>query len=194
MRHRLLSFAVTVVGLTLLGMIAAAVAQDSGASFTVSVRDPQTHEWRRYADTVVPLRPDDACYDWALYLRDATTTATVEETFILPAAPAHWPASPQMELREGGRIAVSRLTLPITGGWPGGWISHGWCVAAGDPEGEYVIEVRKDNQLLHRYCFLVVAESVEPSPPRSPPPECGAPVSEAVTIRMASERMDAEPR
>jgi len=192
MRGKLLSLGLAVIGLTLL-QLATAAAQDGDASFIVSVEDPQTHQWRQYSSTVVPLRPDQACYDWVLHLREPTTTATVEETFILPTAPAHWPASSQMELREGGRIAVSQLTLPITGGWPDGWISHGWCVAAGDPEGEYIIEVRKDNQLLHRYCFLVAAEGVEPSPPRSVPPECGAPVSQAVTVRMASTRIDTEP-
>jgi len=194
MRGKLLSIGLVVIGLTLL-QVATAVAQDgSDASFIVSVEDPQTHQWRQYPSTVVPLRPDQACYDWVLHLREPTTTATVEETFILPTAPAHWPASSQMELREGGRIAVSQLTLPITGEWPAGWISHGWCVAAGDPEGEYIIEVRKDNQLLHRYCFLVAVEGVEPSPPRSVPPECGTPVSEAMTIRTASVATEVEPR
>ena len=34
-----------------------------------------------------------------------------------------------------------------------GWISHGWCVAEGDPEGAYRIEVSRGDTLLHAFDF-----------------------------------------
>jgi hypothetical protein len=44
--------------------------------------------------------------------------------------------------------------------WLGdGMITHGWCVAAGDPEGVHDIKVFAEDRLLHQFVFSVESET-----------------------------------
>lgn len=163
-----------------------------GAStFFVKIMDPATGRWHRSQDTVVPLRPEQACFDWHLYVVTRSAAVTVKETFNAPASPAHWPDEPNIKVRDGGQVAEVSLTFPIrvrgilgawidewTGQRTGGWIGHGWCIEAGDPEGAYVIDVSENDRLLHRFCFLAIADDTDQATARwDTPAECGVPTS-----------------
>jgi hypothetical protein len=177
------------VALASLAIVAAASGADSTVSasrFFVSVMDPATGLWQRTQDTVVPLRPGQACFDWQLYIVTESATVVVTETFKAPASPAHWPEGPHIVLRDARRVADVSLTFPMRGAWldrltgrgSGGWIEHSWCIEAGDPEGPCVIEVRDQDHLLHRFCFLVLADGTDRTAPRwDTPAECGVPIS-----------------
>jgi hypothetical protein len=170
-------------------IIASAIAAEStvGASrFYVNVMDPATGLWRRTQDTIVPLRPGQACFDWQLYVVTDGAVVAVTETFKVPTSPAHWPEGPHIALRDDRRVAEVSLTFPMGGAWidrltghgSGGWIGHSWCIEAGDPEGPCVIDVREQDRLLHRFCFLVLADGTDRAAPRwDTPAECGVPVS-----------------
>ena len=172
-----------------LAVIAAAIGAESavGASrFVVSVMDPATREWHQSQGSVVPLRPGEACFAWQLYVMTESATVTVTEIFSTPASPAHWPDNPDLKISEGGRVAEVRLAFPMARTWidrwtgrpNGAWIGHGWCIEAGDPVGTHVIDVREDDRLLHRFCFLVIPDDADPTAPQwGAPVECGVPTS-----------------
>ena len=171
----------------MIASVFAAEATVGGSRFVVSIKDPATQEWRTTQGSVVPLRPDQACFGWQLYLETESPSVTVTETFSTPVSPAHWPNDPNIRLLEGGRVAEVTLTFPmraqpwldqLTGSPTGGWIGHGWCIEAGDPAGTHIIDVREDDHLLHRFCFLVIPDDADPTAPQwGAPAECGAPIS-----------------
>lgn len=164
----------------------AAEATVGGSRFVVSIKDPTTQEWRTTQGSVVPLRPDQACFGWQLYLVTESPSVTVTETFSPPARPVHWPDDPNIRLLDGGRVAEVTLSFPMraqirldqgTGGPAGGWIGHGWCIEQGDPAGTHIIDVREGDRLLHRFCFLVIPDDADPTAPQwGAPAECGAPI------------------
>lgn len=117
------------------------------------------HNGQEYVfdDTVVPLLPDNACYNWYIRLKEAETALTVTERMTLPRA-IDWGAvatnpNDGIEITGNGTVAVS--TLPVTTDELG-WITHGWCAAEGDPTGRHTIEVTADSQSLAIFAFDVV--------------------------------------
>src|SRR5690606_20086432 len=100
--------------------------------------------------TLVPLL-DGTCYDWHLRLGKVKGNVEVTEIYILPAAPETW------GLSEGSLTVISddrsKATTPLTLTPQDGWIASGWCVSDGDPAGDYVIEIRSGDELLHRFDF-----------------------------------------
>jgi hypothetical protein len=182
--------AVALASLTIMPSAIGAEATVGASTFSVSVMDPATRQWHRSQGSVVPLRPQQACFDWRLYIVTASADITVKETFNAPASPTHWPDRPDIKVRNGGRVAEVSLTFPLrvggirawidewTGQHTGQWIGHGWCIEAGDPEGAYFIDVSESDRLLHRFCFAVIADDTErATEPRSTPLECGDPTS-----------------
>ncbi|HUL07007.1 MAG TPA: hypothetical protein VLV76_11785 [Candidatus Acidoferrum sp.] len=179
-----------VAALTAWAMTAAVLAAEStvgGSRFVVSIMDQATREWHSAEGSVVPLRPDQACFGWQLYLVTESPTVTVTEIFSTPVRPAHWPDDPNIKLLEGGRVAEVTLTFPMLARtWldrgaeraTAGWIGHGWCIEQGDPAGTHIIDVREGDRLLHRFCFLVIPDDADPTAPQwGAPAECGAPIS-----------------
>jgi hypothetical protein len=108
-------------------------------------------------DTVVPYLPTEACYSWYLQLAEESTPVTLVEELRLPE-PIDWgtvgedPSDPT-QIEEGGQTAVT--TLPLTSD-ADGWVTHGWCVAAGDPLGEHMIEVKQGEEIFGAFSFKVV--------------------------------------
>lgn len=109
-------------------------------------------------DLVVPLLPGNACYNWYLRLAETNTPIELVERFELPEPLADWgtvgtaPDDPT-RLEQDGKVAVT--TVP-QGDDSEGWVSHGWCVAEGDPLGHHVIDVSADGVALASFAFDVV--------------------------------------
>jgi len=109
-------------------------------------------------DTVVPYLPNNACYSWYLQLAEKGTPVTLVEQMRLPQA-IDWgdvgndPSDPT-QIEENGQTAVT--TLPLTSDGDG-WVTHGWCVAEGDPLGEHMIEVKQGEEILGAFSFKVVS-------------------------------------
>lgn len=128
----------------------AAVAQAVLESdFTISVPngsgDPVVE-----SSTLVPLL-EGTCYNWHLRLGKSKGTVAVTEVYTLPAPPASWEMGDdsRAEISADGRTATTPLSLTPEDGW----IGSGWCVSAGDPEGNYVIEVRSGDEILETFAF-----------------------------------------
>ena len=101
--------------------------------------------------TLVPLL-DGACYNWRLKLAKTKGDIEITEVFTLPSAPASWGSvNETMVISDDNTTATSNMTLtPVDG-----WITHGWCVAEGDPTGDHLIEVKSGDEVLGSFPFQV---------------------------------------
>lgn len=123
------------------------------SDFTVAVPLP-SGETVNESTTLVPLLTG-TCYYWHLRLGKVKGDVAVTEIYTLPEAPADWNlgSDSAITLSDDQRIATSTLTLVPEDGW----IGSGWCVAEGDPEGDYSFEIMSGDRLLQRFEFEVKA-------------------------------------
>ena len=100
--------------------------------------------------TLVPLL-EGTCYDWHLRLSKVKGAVEITEVYTLPEAPQIWEVSGSgaIVVGEDQRSATSTLSLTPEQGW----ISSGWCVSAGDPEGDYRFEIKAGDRLLETFAF-----------------------------------------
>ena len=131
-------------------------------------------ETATFTDTVVPYLPDAACYYWYIRFDPATKgEITLVETLTLPEPLAAWkdykndPAA-ATQINPDGRSAVTTLQKAPDAD---GWLSNGWCVAAGDPLGAHNISVTLDGTQISSWDFTVVAEADYPFAPATSAPE-----------------------
>lgn len=109
-------------------------------------------------DTVVPLLPENACYNWYIRLAEGPAPTTATETLKLPVALADWgtlATDPDdgIDISADSTVAVRTFTPELD---EDNWFSHSWCVAAGDPTGPHSIEIAVDGKSLTTYEFQVV--------------------------------------
>ena len=121
------------------------------ARFKVSTKGTDG-KWTSRETDRVPLTPGEACYNWGLHLSKTPPgdVAWTEELEI-PAKPAIWQHSDKFELSKERTVAVTKKSQTPKDGW----ISHGWCVAKGDPAGRYVIKVYVGEGLAKTFEFFV---------------------------------------
>jgi hypothetical protein len=117
----------------------------------------------RYDDPLVPLLPANACYTWHVQLAapDAGTPApaTLVERLVLPVPLADWGTvattpDDNVEISADGTTAITSFAAAPDAE---GWLSNGWCVAAGDPVGPHRFELELDGAPLTSFDFEVVA-------------------------------------
>lgn len=94
------------------------------------------------------------CYAWRLRLGKTKTAVEITEVLRLPSAPETWaPGSDGSDISGDGLNATTALSLVPQDGW----ITHGWCVAEGDPAGRYRIEVSTGSKSLQVFGFELKA-------------------------------------
>jgi len=148
------------IGAALLG-VAASIGSAPGAEllesvFQVTFRYAGTDEVLN--DTVVPLLPDNACYNWYVHLGDGEPPKAATEILTLPVALADWGTlatdpNDGIDISVDSKVATRSFTPELDAD---GWVSHTWCVAVGDPVGAHSIEVAVDGTSLTRFDFTVV--------------------------------------
>ncbi|WP_156387297.1 hypothetical protein [Devosia sp. Root105] len=109
-------------------------------------------------DTVVPLLPGNACYNWHVRLAEGAAPKTATETLSLPMPLEDWgtlATDPDdgIDISADAKVAT-RTFMPELDGE--GWFSHSWCVAPGDPVGAHSIAIAVDGDKLVTYDFQVV--------------------------------------
>lgn len=116
----------------------------------------------RYNDPLVPLLPDNACYSWFVQLAPgeagAPAPTTLVERLILPEPLADWGTlgtnpDDNVEISaDGATVITTAAAAPDADGW----LTNGWCVAAGDPVGPHRFELELDGTALVSFDFEVV--------------------------------------
>ena len=153
-------------------LTALAVASASGAAGAAEVVESRFEtEFIRGGETyttddrLVPNLPDAACYHWYLKFDPATKTeVTLVERLTLPEPLAAWtdyvndPAS-TTQVNADAMGAVTRVVQTPD---EDGWVTHGWCVAEGDPNGQHNITVTLDGVEVGNWDFAVLAEADYP--------------------------------
>ena len=127
----------------------AALAQEViDADFLVSSTNAAGEQVVQSARVVPNI--EGACYAWRLRLGKTKEAVEVTEVLRLPSAPENWdPGSDRSDVSSNGLNATTALSLVPEDGW----ITHGWCVAAGDPNGRYRIEVSTAAKSLQVFGF-----------------------------------------
>lgn len=116
----------------------------------------------------VPYLPGSSCYQWVIDVPRENRELQVREVFELPGAARSWggedfdpddsepPPDDQVTVTNGdGSIGVTEFAESLDDGE----ISHGWCVADGDPIGRHRIRVFIGDQMLQEFRFEVVEET-----------------------------------
>ena len=168
---------------------AAGAVEVIDSTFQVEItRDGQTQS---SGDLLVPNLPDASCYYWYVKFDPATKTeVTLVETLTLPEPLDAWKnyANDPASATQINANAMSAVTTLKAAPDEGGWVNHGWCVAAGDPNGAHNITVTFNGAEVGNWDFSVVpaedyafpgeepaeeAPADEPAPPSppSPPPQ-----------------------
>lgn len=129
--------------------------------FWISLVDRQGNEFI-YESNRVPLMPNRACYGWRIRLSEVKGVIRFKEIFSLPTQPDFWGGerneySPNTITKDRQTSVTEKFAAPDKG-----WISNSWCVAEGDPEGHYSMEVSINNKFIERFEFEVIKL---PSPP-----------------------------
>ena len=110
---------------------------------------------RDFDTTLVPLVPDRSCYGWQIKVPSDANLINLREEFMLPNEPSFW--SGENNEFATNRIVNNRRTS-ITERFvtpDKGWVENEWCVAKGDPEGDYLIKVYFDDQFIQKFDFEV---------------------------------------
>lgn len=116
------------------------------------VTDLETGQIVRNARSV-PNRPGTICYDWVVIVAPQQRVVEAVETFVLPA-PAPW----NLAESDDTKVAAdqTRAVTHVAEDLSDGRITHGWCVAAGDPPGDYRIEVAVDGAKIATFAFVLL--------------------------------------
>lgn len=138
------------------GTVPAVAAELADSVFQVTFKYAGTDEVLN--DTVVPLLPGNACYNWYVKLAEGEAPKTATETLSLPVALANWgtlATDPDdgIDISADGKVATRSFVPELD---EEGWFSHSWCVADGDPVGAHSIAVAVEGAELVTYDFQVV--------------------------------------
>jgi hypothetical protein len=145
-------------GSAMMSMIAAlalALASGKGGTPTVTAAHflVSNGQLEAVETTIVPYLPGTSCYTWRLEVAPEDRDLSVREEFELPGSPPTWGEEPT------GFTAVNRdrstAVTEFMDSLGDGMISHGWCVAQGDPSGAHRIRVFAGDRLLHEFRFTV---------------------------------------
>ncbi len=125
------------------------------AKFLVTLIDPEGQRLV-YESNEVPLEPYRACYGWFIRLAGVEGMVKLREVFSLPAEPEMWSGeedkySPNTIAKDRLKSVTEKFAVPEDG-----WVSNTWCVAEGDPEGRYSMEISIDGTFVERFDFDVI--------------------------------------
>ena len=145
----------TVLLLVLVISTQSQAASVKAAEFLVSLHDREGNQTMIYQSNLVPLIPNRVCYGWRIRLASDKGLIKFKEIFSLPTEPEFWGGendefSPNAIAKDRKTSVTERFAYVKDG-----WISHSWCVAKGDPEGKYTMEVYIEGEFAKRFDFEV---------------------------------------
>jgi hypothetical protein len=103
----------------------------------------------------VPLIPKRICYGWGVKVSTDAKLIKFREEFSLPSEPKYW-SGENNEFATNSIINKRQTSITTQFAAPDkGWIKHGWCVAKGDPEGDYSMRVYFNDRFIKKFDFEV---------------------------------------
>jgi hypothetical protein len=125
------------------------------SKFLVGIRNSKDEEIAWTESDFVPLIPGKSCYRWEIELDTYLVSIPTKEIFILPETPKVWSADEGVEgkqtLHHDNKISITEEDIKVVNGT----IESMWCVAEGDPIGDYKIEVHIKGVLVKSFSFVV---------------------------------------
>ena len=121
------------------------------SSFHVGIRNSEEKDFLWTKSNLVPLTPDNTCYRWEIVLDTKLPSIPINEIFVLPSEPRTWGNKEDITLLNKNKISVMEKEIEVDNGT----IKNIWCVAEGDPIGNYKIEVYINGALAESFGFTV---------------------------------------
>src|SRR5687768_15607189 len=84
--------------------------------------------------TRIQYDPGKSCYSWILRVVPQDVSLTLQENFKLPAPATQWNSDPATTIVSNRK---SEATTIVPESLEDGILTHGWCVAEGDPTGKH---------------------------------------------------------
>ena len=122
------------------------------SKFLVGIRNSKDEEIAWTESDFVPLIPGKSCYRWEIELDTYLVSIPTKEIFILPETPKVWSADEgEQTLHHDNKISVLEGNIKVENRI----IAHTWCIAEGDPAGNYKLEVYIKGVLIETFSFVV---------------------------------------
>jgi hypothetical protein len=108
--------------------------------------------------TVIPYRPGQSCFGWAIWVSGGSGDVTVQEEYRLAGPAPNWSADSNSTIHDDRAGATTQLRENLDDGL----LSNEWCITEGDPIGPYAIRVYDGDALLGAFDFEVaeISESM----------------------------------
>ncbi|MCP4318509.1 MAG: hypothetical protein GY789_21470 [Hyphomicrobiales bacterium] len=147
--------------ISILTILAAAIPALSGGKvenivFLVFVSDDNGN-WNVLQTNTVPNAPGRACYGWRAKVERSNALIAYEEILKLPDQPEYW--SGENDPYAANEVSKDR-TISTTKKFEttdDGSIGNQWCVAKGDPLGNYSMTILIEGEIVGAFDFMVVA-------------------------------------
>ena len=129
------------------------------SSFYVGIRNSKDEELVWTESKFVQLISENSCYRWEIELDTYLISVPPKEIFIMLETPKVWSSDECVEgkqtLHHDNKISVIEKDIKVEDGI----IESMWCVAEGDPAGNYKIEVYIKGVLAESFSFVVGLKS-----------------------------------
>jgi len=130
--------------------------------YVVRLKEDSNHEF--IATTRVPHDSENICFGWRAQAIGASEAVALSETLNLPSPPLDgWPTNSEMapgvtiSVAQNNRSATLSRELPVKDGS----VSNIWCVAEGDPLGNYSIDVTLDGAFFKTFHFQLYEKTTD---------------------------------
>ena len=110
--------------------------------------------------TNIPYRPGDSCFSWGLRIEPQDRERTFEEVLRLPGPATDFSGDGETQVEVSQDRTSATVQHPLAAGQSE--IGGSWCIAPGDPLGEYRITVSDGATVIHSFDFDVVPDQAVP--------------------------------
>jgi len=146
------------VGVVAMALVSAGCehgAQDTGLRLvSLQYGDPRSGTREIAPGSAIPYKVGTSCYGWRLAFEPTPGVVEFEEVLTLPTPAPNWGSDEWTKVASDR--ASARTRVPADG--RSGNAAHEWCVAEGDPEGEYAFTIFRDNARVGRVKFRVLRQ------------------------------------
>jgi hypothetical protein len=162
----------TVFALVLAAQTASAEALPVVTATHFLAMDPTRGEAGIVETRRIPHRPGASCYQWVIAVAPESRRLAIRELFELPAPAEQWGTDPNPFTEVTTEVTTdlsnqftavaadrSRAVTQIDESLDDGLLTHGWCVAEGDPAGLHRIRVFVGERLLHQFDFEIIHDT-----------------------------------